>query len=367
MLSLAAGYGPFSTPSVSITAARVALSDPARLRPAPAQGLPVLREAIATRYQRTAGVAVDPARVVITPGTKLAVHVLLQTVLQAGDEVLIPTPNWFGFHQLMARAVGATLKLLPLDPADAYALHPAAIVAALTPQTKLLILTNPSNPTGRVYTLPELEAVLKAVQAARPDIWILSDEIYDGITFGQQGTPAPTVLALPDPGGRHVVINGFSKSVAMAGWRVGYLVTPPALAPVVTKYLLDIVSSVSPLNQLAVAAATDAFEAITHKLLATLIPARDLILCELERLGIAALPTQGAYYAFADLRPWQPQGYTDPAAASAALIDRLRDSHELLLIDGATCGAPGFARITFATTETELREGLSRLARGLGI
>ena len=350
---------------MALDAARAALADPAGLHPGPAQGLPALREAIADRYRRTAGIAVDTARIVVTPGTKYAVHTLLQTLLQPGDEVLIPTPNWFGFHQLMTRARGATLRLLPLDAADGYALPPAAVVAALTPQTKLLILTNPGNPTGRVYALAELNAVLAAVRAARPDVWVLSDEIYDGITFEPSLRPAPTVLALPDPGGRHVVINGFSKSLAMAGWRVGYVVAPPALAPVLTQYLLDTVSGVAPLNQLAGAAATDHFEAVTRDLLTALVPAREVLLSGLDQLGVPAFPTQGAYYAFADLRPWLPAGFASEAAASAALLARLRDEFGLLLIDGATCGAPGFARITFAAPVADLREGLRRLARGL--
>lgn len=360
ILSLADGYGPYPTPAIALEAARAALAAD-QLRPGPAEGLPRLREAVGRRYQRLTGAAVDPARVVVTPGAKFAVLAVLETLLRPGDEVLIPTPNWFGFYDLVARAQGATPRLLPLAAADDYALRPEALAAALTPQTRLLILTNPNNPTGRVYSAAEYAALLE-VTARYPDLYVLSDEIYDGLVY--DGGAIATLLQFPDEQGRHVVVNGFSKSLAMASWRVGYVVAPPAVALAVRDYVFRTVSGVAPLNQLAAAAALDAFEDVTSELRESLTRNRELLLAGLQRIGVPAMVPQGAYFVFADLRAWLPPD-PDPLAASAALFARLRDHARLQLVDGGTCGAPGFARITFAVTIADLREGLRRLATGL--
>ena len=232
-VSLASGYGNFAVPAVAMAAATEALAGTqahgASLAISPAAGLPELREALAERYRRRGAAGLAAAQVVVTGGAKTGLAALLGEMLCPGDDVLMPTPNWFGFHELVRRA-GGTLRELPLAAADGYVLRPEALRAALAPTTKLLLISNPNNPTGRVYSRAESAALL-AVTRDFPNLWVLSDEIYEGISFGAE--PVPTLLALPGPHERHAVVSGFSKSLALAGWGVGLVVAPLALAQAV--------------------------------------------------------------------------------------------------------------------------------------
>ncbi|WP_345053156.1 pyridoxal phosphate-dependent aminotransferase [Hymenobacter glaciei] len=365
VLSLASGYGHFAVPAVALAAATAALTTAGQhaepLAVAPAAGLPALRAALAARYQRRGARNVTAENVLVTAGAKTGLFAVLSELLKAGDDVLVPTPNWFGFSELVRRA-GGMLRPLPLAAANNYALTPEALRAALTPATRLLMLSNPNNPTGRVLSAEEWAGLL-AVTAEFPDLWVLSDEIYEGISFG--ATPVPTLLAQPGAGPRSVVVSGFSKSLALAGWGVGCLVAPPALAAAVTARLFATGVSVPTPNQLAALAATEHAEEIGAALCAQLKPTRQLLL-----EGLAALPgagevfaPEGTYYVFADFRRFLPAGLP-PAEASALLVRRLAAAG-VEVVDGATCGAPGFVRLSYAVPETVLTEALARLRAGL--
>ena len=359
MLSLASGYGNFAVPAVALAAAdealRAAQQHGQPLPVSPAAGLPELREALARRYRQRGATTVTSEQVLVTAGAKTGLFALLSEMLRPGDEVLLPTPNWFGFHDLVRRA-GGTLRTIPLSAAANYAFTAETLRAALTPATRLLLLSNPNNPTGRVYSRAEWTALL-AVTAEFPDLWVLSDEIYEGIGFGPE--PVPTLLALPGPHERHVVVSGFSKSLALAGWGVGCLVAPPALARAVTARLFSTGVAVPVPSQQAALAATQHAEAIGAALCARLQPTRQLLLD-----GLAALPgapvvvaPEGTYYIFADFTHFLAPGLPVPAA-SAALVLRLAEAG-LEVVDGATCGAPGFLRLSYAVAEADLRRALA--------
>jgi len=357
-ISLASGYGNFAVPPAALAAAHDALAAAARqhlpLAVAPAAGLPALREALAARYRRRGATRVTAAQVLVTGGAKAALAALLAELLTPGDDVLLPTPNWFGFHDLVARA-GGVVRPLPLAAEAGYALRPETLRAALTPATRLLLLSNPNNPTGRVVSRAEWAALL-AVTRDFPRLWVLSDEIYEGICFGPDAVS--TLLAFPDPHGRHVAVSGFSKSLALAGWGVGCAVAPPDLATAVEVRLFGTAGPVPVPNQLAALAATESAETIGAALCAQLRPTRQALLA-----GLAALPGQpavaapeGTYYVFADftrlLDPALPA-----AAASAALVSRLAAAG-VEVVDGATCGAPGFARLSYAVAAEALQVAL---------
>ena len=364
--SLASGYGNFAVPAVALEAAQAALADAqtqgAPLLVAPAAGLPELREALAARYRRRGAAGLTAAQVLVTGGAHSGLFALMSELLGPGDDVLLPTPNYFGFADLVHRA-GGVLRALPLATADGYELRPEALRAVLTPATRLLILTNPNNPTGRVYNAAEWVALL-AVTAEFPRLWVLSDEIYEGISFGS--TPVPTLLAFPDPRGRHVVVSGFSKSLALAGWGVGCVVAPPALAAAVAARLFSTAGPVPVPNQRAALAATAHADAIGAALVAQLRPTRQRLLA-----GLAALPGQpavaapeGTYYVFADFTRFLDPGLPT-AEASAQLVQRLA-ADGVEVVDGATCGAPGFARLSYAVADEVLQVALARLATVLG-
>jgi len=361
MVSLASGYGDFAVPTVALEAALAALVSAGQhhvpLAVSPAAGLPELREALAWRYHQRGATGLTAEQVLVTAGAKTGLFALLSEMLLPGDDVLLPTPNWFGFQDLVRRA-GGTLRSLPLAATDNYALRPDALRAALTPTTRVLLLSNPNNPTGRVYTRAEWAALL-AVTAEFPQLWVLSDEIYEGISFGPE--PVPTLLAQSDPHQRHVVVSGFSKSLALAGWGVGCAVAPPELARAVAARLFATGVAVPVSAQAAALAATRHADAISTALCAQLQPTRQLLLA-----GLAALPgasvvvaPEGTYYVFADFTR-----FLDPhlpaVEASAQLVRRLV-AGGVDVVDGATCGAPGFARLSYAVGEETLRLALVRL------
>ena len=361
MLSLASGYGDFAVPTVALEAATAVLATAgqrhAPLAVSPAAGLPALREALAARYRRRGATGLTTEQVLVTAGAKTALFALFSEMLRPGDDVLLPTPNWFGFYDLVRRA-GGTLRTLPLAAADNYALRPETLRAALTPATRVLILSNPNNPTGRVYSRAEWAGLL-AVTADFPQLWVLSDEIYEGISFGPE--PVPTLLALPDPYQRHVVVSGFSKSLALAGWGVGCAVAPLALAQAVAARLFSTGVAVPVPAQAAALAATQHAEAIGAKLCAQLRPTRKLLLAALAGLpgAPAVAAPEGTYYVFADFtRFLDPQL---PAAEAAAQLVRQLAAGGVEVVDGSSCGAPGFVRISYAVAEENLRLALARL------
>ena len=327
----------------------------------PAAGLPELREALAHRY-RQRGASINAEQVLVTAGAKTALFALFSEMLQPGDDVLMPTPNWFGFYDLVHRA-GGVLRTLPLAASDNYTLRPDTLRAALTQATRLLVISNPNNPTGRVYSRAEW-AVILAVTAEFPNLWVLSDEIYEGICFSP--TPVATLLALPDPQQRHVVVSGFSKSLALAGWGVGCLVAPTKLAQAVAARLFSTGVAVPVPVQAAALAATQHADAIGTALCADLRGRRQLLLAGLEALpgAPAIVAPEGTYYVFADFTR-----FLDPnlpaATASTQLVEQLM-AGGVEAVNGATCGAPGFVRLSYAVEEAALQLALVRLREVLG-
>ncbi|MCB2377426.1 aminotransferase class I/II-fold pyridoxal phosphate-dependent enzyme [Hymenobacter sp. BT635] len=354
-ISLASGYGNFNPPVAAVQqAAQVLQAGPLPL--SPIEGLPALRTALVARYQRQ-GAVVTPEQVVVTPGAKPALLALLKTLLQPGDEVLLLTPNWFGFRGLVEKA-GGRLRTLPLDATNDYALDLDAVQAALTPRTRLLLLSNPNNPTGRVYTRPELEALLQ-VTRQWPQLMVVSDEIYDGICFAADRVPS--LLEFEDPLRQHVVVSGYSKSLALIGWSVGYLVAPVAVARQCAAWQFATAAPVAALSQAAALAATEHTEAISRELCAGLEANRELM-----RAALAEIPRlrnqfpAGTYYVFPDFRAFLNPNL-EPEAASAELAARL-GAAGVEVVDGASCDAPGFFRMSYAVPEAQLHEALCRLA-----
>ncbi|WP_170172592.1 pyridoxal phosphate-dependent aminotransferase [Hymenobacter rigui] len=358
-ISLASGYGSFLTPGVAAEAAIRSIRA-GQLPVADAAGLPVLREAIARRYQQLEATHVEPQHVVVTPGAKAALSALLTCVLRPGDEVLLPTPNWFGFGELVSRA-GGVVRELPLSPDDNYTLHPEQLRAAISPHTRVLLFSNPNNPTGRVYHHEELASLL-AVTRDFPELYVLSDEIYDLVSFATK--PTPSLLEFPDPHGQHLVVNGFSKSLALIGWGVGYLVAPTAVAARCAAYRHATGGAASVPAQYAALAVTQSAASVASGLVSQLHTGRNLLLDYLQRLpGVLPFLPEATYYAFPDLRAYLTPGMP-VADAARELVTHLRQAG-VEVVDGTTCGAPGFVRLSYAVPEPLLREALNRLAIAL--
>ncbi|WP_114781293.1 pyridoxal phosphate-dependent aminotransferase [Botryobacter ruber] len=362
LINLASGLSYFPTPEKATAAATIALAADVNGKYGPMEGITELRTAIAERYTAE-GVVTGAAQILITPGSKMALFNLFSVLLRHGDEVVVPTPFWFGFEELMKYSKG---KLVPLPTTleSNYTLTPEALRSTLSDRSRILLLTNPGNPTGRVYTKPELEAILD-VAADFPNLYVLSDEIYDFVTYG---SPFTSILSCEGTTERTVVVGGISKTFAMAGWRVGYIVGTPDLISRFLDFQASTEGGISPLLQHAALAAIEARAAILPPMLQALDQNRQLVK---EKLGLIpqvryVLP-QGAYYFFPDFSYYinssTPTG--EKIATSTDLCRYLKETVALELAPGDKFRAPGHARMSFAVEQEVLEEAMQRLIHAL--
>ncbi|RIJ41778.1 aminotransferase class I/II-fold pyridoxal phosphate-dependent enzyme [Pontibacter oryzae] len=362
VISLAAGTSYFKSPETAIDAAVQALEAGHTLY-GPTEGTLALRETICRKYNLD-GIDLSASQVVVTPGTKQALFNLLTVLIQPNDEVVVPTPAWFGFHELMRYSPG---KLVPLPThlQDGYKLSPEMLEATLTERTRILLLTNPGNPSGRLYSKTELEALL-AVTNKYPNLYIISDEIYDLITYSRAFT---TILSCEGAkASRTIIVNGFSKTFAMSGWRLGFIIGPNDLVKKSIDFQGATFSGVSVFLQEAAKAAIELGSA--HLALQKDVLTRNR---EIMRQGLEAIPNvrfylpDGAYYFFPDLSDYL--GHTSISGEQIRTTDDLcryfRSCYNLELASGDLFGAPGHVRMSFAVEPHRLQDAMQRLRQGL--
>ncbi|MBF9254272.1 aminotransferase class I/II-fold pyridoxal phosphate-dependent enzyme [Pontibacter sp. 172403-2] len=362
-ITLATGSSYFDSPDAAIDAAIAALKA-GKTYYGPAEGLEALRQAVANRYDSEQGITILPEQVLITPGSKQALFNLFTVLLRAGDEVVIPAPAWFGFQELLKYSKGKSVTL-QTHLAEGYAITPDALCRTLNERSRILILTNPGNPTGRVYRKAELEALLEVVNEF-PDLYVISDEIYDFVTYGQ---PVTSIFSCERaPAERTFVVNGFSKSFAMSGWRLGYLAGPQELIKQCIDFQSATLAGVSVFLQ-------DAALATLQNRDKALLPMLDVLQAHrgLMRQGLDAIPEvryylpDGAYYFFLDFSYYigrtTPDGET--ISTSMDLFRYLREQYNLELAPGDNFGAPGYARMSFAVEKSVLQQALQRLKEAL--
>ena len=326
----------------------------------PAAGLPALRARVAARRP----VAREPGEVLITAGAKQALHAALQAVVQPGDEVLLPTPCWVSFAALIELAGGVVVPV-PASAERSFVLDPAALEAAITPRTRVLVLNSPSNPTGAVLPTSVLEAV--GALAARHDLWVVSDEIYAGLVYDGQRAGSPAELG-PDGRRRTVVVDGVSKSWAMTGWRVGWAVGPAEVIEAMSRFQSQTIGGPSPPNQRAALAALAAGDGHRLALLRDFQRRRDRARAALLQIpGLRCHKPAGAIYLFPDISPWL--GRRTPTGelidGSVALQAWLLEEAHVALVAGAPFGADRHLRLSIAAPEETLLEAIERLATAL--
>ena len=361
-VNLASGLSYFPTPEQATAAATIALAADVAGKYGPMEGIQELRSAVAERYT-AAGVVTGAEQVLITPGSKMALFNLFSVLLQDGDEVVVPTPAWFGFEELMKYSKGK-LVLLPTSLESSYTIDADALRSTLTDHSRILLLTNPGNPTGRVYTKPELEAIL-AVAADFPNLYVLSDEIYDFVTYG---SPFTNILSCEGTTERTAVVSGISKTFAMAGWRVGHIVGAPDLISRCLEFQASTEGGISPLLQQAALAALQARTEILPLMLQALDENRQFVKAKLDELPhVKYYLPQGAYYFFPDfsyyLNSSTPTG--EKISTSTDLCRYLKAHFALELAPGDKFWAPGHARMSFAVEKEVLEEALQRLTNAL--
>jgi aspartate/methionine/tyrosine aminotransferase len=343
------GEPDFATPAPIIAAAHQALAAGAT-KYTPARGLPALREAIADYYDRRFGVAVSPARILITPGASGALQLVLGCLVNPGDKVLIPDPA-YPCNRHMVRLFGGDAVALPLRPEQGFALPASQVVEAWDAATRALMLASPANPTGICLSAEELATHYASVR--RVGGALIVDEIYQGLEYGREPV---TALALGEDA--LFVVNSFSKFFGMTGWRLGWVVAPEAWTPVLDRLAQNIFLAAPTLSQYAALAALGPDSlAIMEQRRQIFAQRRDLLLEGLRGIGFRIIgEPQGAFYLYADCRGLAPDG--------AVLAADLLESAGVAVTPGADFGchdADRYVRFAYTTTEARLEEGIRRM------
>ena len=359
VIGFGAGEPDFPTPPHIVEAAVRACRDPRDHRYSPAPGLPELREAVAAKTLRDSGFEVSPQQVIITAGGKHAVYNALITLLDPGDEVILPAPYWTTYPEPVA-LVGARTVVVPTGVASGYRVTVEQLEAARTSRTKVLIFVSPSNPTGSVYPPTEIEAI--GNWAAEHGIWVLTDEIYEHLTYDDHRHVSLPVAA-PAAAERCVVINGVAKTYAMTGWRVGWIIAPGPVASAAAALQSHQTSNVSNVSQRAALAAVSGPLSATVEMRLCFDRRRRTMHGLLSQIpGIDCPLPQGAFYAFPSL-----QGVMERPIAgrkmesSLELSDLLLSEAKVAVVAGEAFGAPGCVRLSFALADDDLSEGVGRI------
>ncbi len=360
VIGFGAGEPDFPTPAHIANAAAEACLDPRNHRYSPTAGLPELKEAIAGKTLRDSGYDVLPDQVLVTNGGKHAVYNTFTTLLNPGDEVLLPAPYWTTYPEPIA-LTGATPVVLPTDESTGFRVTLEQLDAARTDATKALMFVSPSNPTGAVYPEDEVRAI--GEWAVEHGIWVVTDEIYEHLTYGDNrfvSMPA----AVPELADQCVVLNGVAKTYAMTGWRVGWMIGPADFIKAATNLQSHMTSNVANVSQrAALAAVAGDLDAVAEMRAA--FARRGAIMHKLLREipGVTCLEPQGAFYAFPSFegvlgREIAGRTPTTTLELAEVVLDRAK----VAIVPGEAFGAPGFARLSFALGDDDLVEGVTRIA-----
>jgi aspartate aminotransferase len=359
VIGFGAGEPDFPTPEPIVAAAMVATGDPTSYGYTPAAGLPALREAVAVKTLRDSGYEVDPSQVVITNGGKHAVYQTCQVLIDPGDEVLLPSPYWVTYPSAIELAGGTTV-VVPTDESTNFTVSPATLEAAYTERTKMLIFVSPSNPTGSVYTEDQVRAI--GEWAAEKRIWVMTDEIYEHLVYGEaRFTSMPVVV--PEIRDRCVVVNGVAKTYAMTGWRVGWMIGPPDVADGATRIQSHLTSNVNNIAQRAALAAVEGSLDAVDVMRVAFDRRRATMYELLESIdGVSCVEPQGAFYAFPNMQGLLNRDIGGVVAATTIeLAELFLDKANVAIVPGEAFGAPGYARLSFALSDDDLIEGLTRI------
>ena len=361
VISYAAGEPDFATPEHIVEAAVVAARDPKNHRYTPAIGLPELREAIVVKTKQDSGTEYTAAQVVVTNGGKQAVYQAFATLLDPGDEVLLPAPYWTTYPEAVALAGGVTVEVFAGSDQN-YKVTVAQLEAARTPKSKVLLFCSPSNPTGSVYSREEVEAIGR--WAYENGLWIISDEIYQNLTY--DGVKAVSVTeAVPEMIDRTILVNGVAKSYAMTGWRLGWMVGPLDAMKAAGNLQSHLSSNVSNISQRAAIAALTGPQDEVVAMRESFDRRRKLAVSELNKIpGWVAPMPEGAFYVYSDVsgllgREWGGVMIN----TSLELCDYILDAAEVALVPGEAFGPSGYVRMSYALGDGPLLEGIQRLQK----
>lgn len=358
VISFSAGEPDFPTPPHVVEAAAAATRDPVNHHYTAAAGLPALRQAAADNALQFSGIEATAQQVVITNGGKQAVYTAMAGLLDPGDEVLLPTPYWVTYPEAVG-LMGARSVEVPASIDDGFKVTPATLDRYRTDATKLLVFVSPSNPTGAIYTAAEVAAV--GHWAADNGIWVLTDEIYQRLVYGDASFVS-LPGSVPELGDRWVVVNGVAKSYAMTGWRVGWLIGPPDLAAAAIRLQSHLTSNVANVSQRAALAALTGPQEVVEEMRLAFDRRRQTMVKRLSAIeGVRCLEPEGAFYGFPDLTAYLSDRFATTLDLAAWILEEVG----VALVPGEAFGAPGYARLSYALADADLERGLDRLAEAL--
>ena len=359
VIGFGAGEPDFATPAHIVEAAVTACLEPANHMYTPAGGLPDLREALVDKTERDSGWRPEAAQVLVTNGGKHAVYNTCATLLNPGDEVLLPAPYWTTYPESIALA-GGTAVPLSTDTASGFRVTVDQLEAARTPATKALMFVSPSNPTGAVYPADEMEAIGR--WAVEHDIWVIADEIYEHLIYDNHVHHSMRAL-VPELADHFVAVNGVAKTYAMTGWRVGWMIGPTDLIRAASNLQSHGTSNVANVSQRAALAAVTGDLTAVEEMRASFDRRRRRMVELLRAIdGVDLLTPQGAFYAFPDLTAFLGRKIGGRVATTTSeLATIILEEAKVAIVPGEAFGAPGYARLSFALGDDDLGEGLTRM------
>jgi aspartate aminotransferase len=361
VIGFGAGEPDFPTPDYIVEAAVEAARDPRNHRYTPTAGLPELREAICMKTARDSGYSVTPDQVLVTNGGKQAVYESFATLLDPGDEVVLPAPYWTTYPEAIALAGGVTVPVLA-DETQGYLVTVEQLEAARTDRTKVLLFCSPSNPTGAVYPRSQVREI--GQWALEHGIWVVTDEIYEHLTYAGTGFTS-IVVEVPEIAQTCVVLNGVAKTYAMTGWRVGWMLGPVDIIKAATNLQSHATSNVSNVPQRAAVAAVSGDLSAVATMRDAFDRRRRTIVAMLNDVkGFVCPEPKGAFYAYPCVKGALGRDLAGRTAESSVeLAEIILDEVEVAVVPGEAFGSPGYLRLSYALGDEDLSEGVARIQK----
>jgi aspartate aminotransferase len=361
IINLSVGEPDFNTPDHIKEAAKKAIDDNYSFYP-PVAGYPVLRNAIVDKLKKQNGLDYTADQITVSSGAKHCIVNVLLSIINAGDEVIIPAPYWVSYVEQVKISEGTNV-ILDTGMETDFKVTPEQVKEAITPRTRAILLCSPSNPTGAVYSKAELEGIAE-VLAPHDRIIIISDEIYEHINYiGKH----ESIAQFPSIKDRVVLVNGVSKGYAMTGWRLGYAAAPIWIAKAVTKLQGQFTSGATSVAQIAAVTALTGDQGPTKEMNKAFKRRRDLVLGHLKDIeGVRCSVPEGAFYVFPDMSAYFGKSVEGKEIKdSGDLCMYLLESGHIATVPGAAFGAPDCIRISFANSDENLEEAMKRLKDAL--
>lgn len=361
VINLSVGEPDFNTPDHIKEAAKRAIDNNFSFY-SPVPGFMTLRRAIAANLLATNGVEYQPEQIVVSGGAKQALCNVILSVIDPGDEVVIPTPAWVSYVEMVKLAEGISVTV-PASIEQNFKITPYQLRTAITERTRMVLLCSPSNPTGAVYSREELQGLVDVLKDY-PNVTVLSDEIYQHINYTGSYTSMATFKELE---GRVIVVNGVSKAYAMTGWRIGFMAGPIEIAKACTKLQGQYTSGASSIAQKAAEAAYEGPQECVEEMCKAFRRRRDLVVSLAREIpGLKVNEPEGAFYLFPDVTAFFGRTYGDHVINNAADLSMyLLEQAHVATVDGAAFCLPGYIRLSYATSDDNIREAMRRIKDAL--